>query len=407
MAPQSAHQTRRAVLRSVAATSLVALPGVAGAASNAPVDWASPRWGADPSGVKDSTVAIQAAVNFAQANNYPLKPTPGTYLVSSEIKVSTGTTFYLDGRNCAIKYNGPYPFITSPATPDTGIPTANAPGPMRGSVFYVTIELRYSIIKDIKLLNARFGVSFLANNQKWTFQRVTFSSCNTGVFMYAGCLAFTFSSCVTLEKTNNLFIGAATCYIKGNPYGGPGIDVAFCDALYVGNESDGVGSLTCDINSHWDSWFQSSILQPTVGSYTIAGNNYTYPYPLTDAVCNPSGRPIYMPFRNPRTCYQFNMTRLDNGFQCAGGWAIINTAITQLRIDHLTFEGMFEGAPSGTPWFIFGSFFTGVVIDLNTEENVAPSDVGHPFARVTGAGGASDASALTYIACKLTPAINH
>jgi hypothetical protein len=394
----AAASTSSGVDQTYTLSQIAAAVGAAG--GGIPVNWASSQFGADPTGNTDSTAAIQAAVNYAQANGYPLHPTPGTYTISAEIIVSGGTFFYLDGHNSTIYYNGSYPFISGSAPAAiTSYPTASVPGPMAGSCFYVVTDVRYSRVLNLQVQNARFGFSFYTYHQRWTWENVRFYNCNCGVFVYAHSLAFTFSNCYTLGQTSNLFIGSATCYDSGNPFVVGGVeDVGGTDAFFLVNDL-GYGVYSCTANRAWDTWFQNSILQPTVLSYA-AGNasGALWPYSTTnDALSFPSGRAIYMPFRNARMCFQVTIRNMDNGGAPSfGGWGIINSNISQCFISGAVQEDMFNGYGSGlpngltnaqTPWWVFGSFQDGGVFEnMNTEWDTAP-DNGHPFARMTGAGG--------------------
>lgn len=358
-------------------------------------------FGAAGDGTTDDAAAITSALSYMDAAEAPMLFPAGTYALASEV-IFGGSYMNLVAQGEAwLQRLGAGGYINSATAADLTYPTTTAPAPMRGSAIYCTTLIYYSVIDGITFSGFRFGVAFLTPHNSPTFRACTFDRCNVGVFCYQGSQNYQLIDCITQNGTGNLFVGSATCFPNATPY--VGLDNFYTDGLTLANEA-GYGSLQCDVNASFDTWFQASILRPATGTYTATVSNYVYPFAGADPCCNPSGRAIYAPFRAVRTCFFPIFRNVDLRGHSYGGIALINTSIYGLRIDGLQHELVFSGyagLPADAPWMTLGCTVNtvgGIVVNVSTETQ-GGSDAGHPFYRFTGSGAyGTQAEAITHLA---------
>lgn len=138
-------------------------------------------YGADPTGVADSTSAIQAAINFAIANaaaggyGLTIYLPVGKYLVSSTLTVSyAGTSFVRlvgEGYNSYIKYTGTGPCLSFTSPSFSSYATHN-----------LRFELQdFSVIGDNVVGSTGISLTYCSETR---LERVMVSNFDTGIYIY-------------------------------------------------------------------------------------------------------------------------------------------------------------------------------------------------------------------------------
>jgi len=363
------------------------------------------RYGADPTNTADCTTAFQSAVNVCTLAQVPIFVPTGTYYVAGTILVN-GAYFSISGEDqltttiTGYKAGTTSGFInsTNNPSPDTSYPTTTYPGPMSGSLFYCVTLVYYSQISNLTLDNYKFGFAFLNPFNGPTFTKVRGTAAiNALVFCYQGCQNYNYVDCGS--NGGPIHISSATCYPAGSPYAG--FDNYYTDGFsYTSTNTKTQSGIA---NSYFDSWFQNSILRPTVPSVNVASSGYVYPFSTSSTICKPSGWAIcYMPFRNQRDSYGFTLNSPGLEFCGTYGMGVLNTSVWQGVINGYEWEP--ASVNTLAEHFVFGSIHSLIVENVTTTLGGTPQV---PFYILTGQAYNTgltvvDNTNTTFINCGIT-----
>ena len=344
--------------------------------------------------IQDLTAAIQTAVNTQKQIFFPA----GTYKTTSPIIVN-GSYFNIYGVEGKTIITGTG-YISSTTSSDVSYPTTTNPGPMSGSCFYLTTLIYYSNIASISFSGYKFVCAYLNPHNSPRFVDCSYSSCNAFVFCYTGSQNYTYDTIYGNGNCGPVHISSATCFPLGTPYSGT--DNFYTDGFTFTN-SNGSLSPTGITNTYFDTWFQDSILRPTIGSYAANTVNYIYPFATSTVECKPSGWALaFVPMRNTRGIIGLEITDVDVRGGADYGTALFNSAVYAAYINNYVWE---NNASIALQHYVIGS-----VVELSVS-NITTSLSGNPqipFIKYTGhlqtlAGGVLDNSQTVFISCSITP----
>ena len=141
--------------------------------------WVSVKnFGAKGDGVTDDTAAIQAATNYAVANNVPLYAPKGVYLLSSTVNLTGLSTLFGDGKSMTsfVSNNVLAPIfevggIFSPNYHDfaVGYGTLNTTGILTAICFNQTGNIRRGSIRRIQMAEAYYGWKSGGGGTTWLY----------------------------------------------------------------------------------------------------------------------------------------------------------------------------------------------------------------------------------------------
>jgi hypothetical protein len=302
------------------------------------------RWfGAVSGGTEDAAKAIRKTLAFV--TKQPVMPDiyipPGIFLIAETIKIDVPFR-RIFGEGLLVSGIKSAPPITSYIEPDKSPPSDSGFGHLDGACFYFSTLLYNAVIEGLSFRNFRFAMVWYTAHNSPCIKDCNFIACNVGALFYQGCQTTKFVDCAVAD-TNVLVIGAATCFDSQHPLRGR--DNFYCDGLTVVNSSKNRRHYV-PVNEAFDGWFRESILRPDVPSFSIHDipGGYLYPFDANSTVCLATGRLIYLPFRNPRLCFNLALKDLDLG-QLWRGLACINTTCTQGLIFNIDAEGLWAKAP--------------------------------------------------------------
>jgi len=248
------------------------------------------KWfGCIGNGTSDNVRPLQRAADSA----LPLWFSPGHYLLNP----ASGPVFV---RGVVVDWDGDYnttaivgsTYFNTTIPDDLSYPTANYPGPMSGSAFYWVSAVYSPKIKGISFENFSFVFGIINTPSTPTFEGCYYINCNCFTFWYLACQIPVFRSVIGAGAlTGPLLIAGSTAAPVGSPYAGHGAYTFYIQSIiYEGNSTSfGAGHT----NAAFDTWFQNSILRPTVSN--APGNPGTgttiidYTYPSSSLECRPSG----------------------------------------------------------------------------------------------------------------------
>lgn len=322
------------------------------------------KWfGCVGSGLVEEGPSLQLAVD----SNLPLWFPPGFYLVdASPVFVNSAYVDWLGVKEQSWLIGNSLIIPGSTPADDLTYPSDTYVGPMSGSCFYWVSTVYYPKIKGLSFRNFKFGVSYLNTPNTPVFEDCYYINCNAFTFFYKNCQIPTFISVTAAGPyAGPLLIASSTAAPVGSPWAGQGAYTWFIQSIiYEGNGAAFGGGKK---NAAFDTWFQNSILRPTVANAPGNANTGTtlaevYPYAITDLECQPSGFMFYVA---GRVCPGADLIahNLYLSFGGESGCAMINTNVN-ISIDYYSIE--YEGA-SFPSHFILGSS-NGVVISNTTTE---------------------------------------
>lgn len=348
------------------------------------------QFGAKTDGT-DATSAVQAAFNFMSNSFISLDFGEDVTYTLNDSLTYDGTYFDIRGKRVTIAGNiTAYPRITSTTTADLTYPTSKTSmGCLRGCAIFFDSLVYYPVIEGITFSNYRFGLAYNTPHNSPLFKSVAFTSCNVGIICYNGSQNYKLNG-VRDSGCDVLWISSATAFPADHP--NVGNDNYYTDGLTYDAQGNPAALGSHAINAYFDDWFVSSILRPSATS-TVAGFSGTYKdstgtlYADSDAMCRPSGRAFFIPFRNVRMCFGAFFNGLDMRGTSYRGAVLINTSITTLDIIAPKFEGVFGASEPDTtyPFFYVGSVLAGHAstgdIDIS-----GGTDDGHPLINYTSRG---------------------
>jgi hypothetical protein len=210
-------------------------------------------FGADSTGVTDSTAAFQAAIEAAQLSARPVYVPAGFYLITDTLDIYNGTqitgdTNFSYGQGFGrLVYATTITFTPATAKPlfDYSWKTAPSPGP----VFHTSLENLFLAGTDPT--KATFGLK-LQNVIYANFKNLTFENFNTGIYC-RNTINNRFQNCFISDATYVCvdYVGEAEttdvwdqCTFFGSPVGvrfnGPAVGVRFDNCLWEQIESYGM-----------------------------------------------------------------------------------------------------------------------------------------------------------------------
>jgi hypothetical protein len=371
-----------------------------------------------PDGVTDNADNLEFAVNIDYFGiAYPIKipfNTPslhlgkGIYYISRHITCETTLAIYGEPLKTWIMGNSSN-FISSSNAPaaDTSYPTITDPGPMSGSCFYNIAHGGSMIIKDINFLEFKFCVALLAPVAGPIFERIHYQSCNAFHFAYLGSQLGIFKDVTGQGGSGPITIQGSTCYPSDSPYVNPFLETFF-GAFTIQYESFTAGG--GHANSTFDTWFQDSILRPTVLSYnnlTLAGA--TYDFSATSPACTPSGFTLFFVasrtgFQGSNATYSFIVHPTRVVFGGDYGFGMYNNMLSASSITGYSFEYETLVYPAG--W----SYFYCAGIGSLTVENVQLDSLIYPYLTLLGGanastGGGTSAHGLNLVNSQISPVL--
>lgn len=305
-------------------------------------------YGATANGSTDDADAINACIAAASAAAGDSRPvmvmlqTGKTYRARPDaIFMKSNVT--LDGNGAVIQQTGSNGIINSGNNP--AVPAASdVTGQTAGAGItdnYGAGGVPYGIkIRNITFVNYRYAI--LTKCFSWPYsiyENLVFYDCNIGLFAYQGAQVYKMFNCYSTGSVGGTtFVGSATGFASGHPYGGGSNDNYFTDGFTY----DGSGATnrdSCHLNATFDAWFKNAILRPTVASFG-AGHTSGWVFPFTDSdTLGVSGRNIYIPQRNGRNTFSPIIRRLDSE-QCDRGAVLIGNPI-RCDIANVAGENMF------------------------------------------------------------------
>lgn len=326
----------------------------------------------------DDATALDKAVAAMQHLHAPLHLT-GAYAPARTVVVGGGYVQFIgegasfDGRNEAAGR------IDGPTAPDLRYPTATDPGPLRGACFYFTSTVYYSKFSGLTFQGFRYALAFLEAHNSPTFNECEFLYCNVGIMCYQGSQNYNLLNCRG-AALGVAFVGSATCFPLGSPYAGS--DNYYTDSFRWQNVG-GYGSFTTQVQPAFDQFFVASILRPGVGSCPGGRKNVLYadgsgrPYGDRSFYAQPTGRVVFLPFRNGRGCNTLTFDNIDVRGPSPRGLALINTEVTQLYLGGVAWERVDDRQPAGVAVFQFGSIKAGQYNPALVNDNA--TSPGHPL----------------------------
>jgi len=335
--------------------------------------------------VTDNSDLLEFALNL-DLFGYPSQlalSTPPLYLEEGEFYVSRPITctasLILKGiTNRTWIVGSSANFIATSSTPATDIsyPTITDPGPMSGSCFY-WVSSGTIIIEDVNFIQFKFCVAMQRASSYPVFNRITYQSCNAFYFAYAGSQSGTFHDVAGKGNSGPITISGSTCFPADSPYVNPYLVGYF-----------GVGKITQDsfmiggghANVAFDTWFQDSILQPAVLSYSNLNlPGVLYNFATTSPACTPSGFALF--FVAARIGYigvpgtqSFEIGDIRIAFGGDYGFGMYNSSIVGSTITGYNFEYETLVRSAGWSHFYFASITSLVVenVELNNNETIYP-----------------------------------
>lgn len=342
----------------------------------------------------DDAQALDRAVAAMQYLHVPLHLT-GTYAPTRTVVVGgTYVQFIGEGATFSGKSEATGRIDRS-TPPDLSYPTATDPGPLRGACFYFTTTVYYSKFVGLTFQDFRFALAFLQTHNSPTFNECAFNYCNVGIVCYQGSQNYSLLNCRG-TVLGAAFIGSATCFPPGSPY--VGIDNYYTDGLRWQNVG-GYGSFSTQVQADFDRFFIASILRPNTPSFPAHDKNVLYvdgsgrPYGDESFYAQPTGRVIFLPFRNVRGCNTLTIDNIDVRGRSPRGLALVNTEITQLLLGAVGWERAGDKQTSSVAVFQFGSIKAGQYNPALINDDVTA--LGHPLMEVMRRGGAGGMSLLT------------
>ncbi len=342
----------------------------------------------------DDALALDKAVAAMQLLRVPLHLT-GTYAPARTVVVGgpyvqfIGEGVVFSGKSEAARR------IDGPTPPDLRYPTAADPGPLSGACFYFTRTVYYSKFVGLTFQDFRYALAFLQTHNSPTFNECAFNFCNAGIVCYQGSQNYSLLNCRGVAL-GTAFIGSATCFPQGSPYAGT--DNYYTDGFRWQNVG-GYGSFGTQVQADFDRFFVASILRPSAPSFPGPNKNVLYadgsgrPYGDNSFYAQPTGRVVFLPFRNGRGCNTLTIDNIDVRGVSPRGLALVNTEITQLLLGAIGWERAGDKQASRVAVFQFGAIKAGQYNPALINDDVTA--LGHPLMEVTRRGGAGGVSRLT------------
>jgi hypothetical protein len=276
----------------------------------------------------------------------------------------------------------------SAPAPDLSYPTNSRIGPLDGCAIFVAEPAYYMVVANIDFYDGRFGICYLNDPNSPVHRNLRFNHMNAGVFYYLGCQNARYYNCGG-APLGVLHISSATAFPSGHP--NIDNDNYYSDNCTFTNEW-GFNSFGIEVHAAFDRWFRDSIFRPTVVS-RVQGSASTYndaegrAYPIDSPCCLPTGRLIYMPYRNLRICFSLIIKGQDSrGPGMTRGYAYVGTEVKSLTLEGNQYEQLFESlAPDDTSAALMtvGSITSGSIAE---QAQLSYIDLMHPFVAYTGRG---------------------
>lgn len=357
---------------------------------------ASFRNNADASKRTD-TQMVQAAVDYAVANNVPLyQQAPLTVWLTESIWVSNWVDWnapglMLRGDNMNTKR------VDANSPTNTTLPnvTTRTAGNAAGSAFIFIGSYRNLRVRMAGAYNFRFVF--------YTTDALNAPTWDGGDYSYNNCVAYAMQGCqgykflgITAVAFGVLLIGGATCFPAGEPWTAGSADNVYCDNPTVDNSGAIYGTISPRINADFDKWFINSFQRPGLKTYGDPNRGRYFTAPNTDDTSLASELPrdhwarqctgmmIYCPQIHRRRTNSATVKNLDIRGGCERGIGFFGFEISELNVEGIHWERQGEPGYANVPAFRVGSLMPGQGGYINpvtiSEDTTATTSAGkHPL----------------------------
>lgn len=300
------------------------------------------KFGAVGDGVTSDAAAFQSAIDNATAH-YDATGA-GSVITGAARKYRIDTTLLTTGY---ITYDFPGSQFIGPIT---GADVISASLPTIPAATDVAGQIAGACFSDAGT-GTIYGVTFkgmvfngfrhaVLSRAAWNhpvFEGVRFVSGNCGFFAYQGCQQPLFRN-IGASSMNTIVMAGVTAFVAGHPYAD--MDNYYCDALHFSTDGQEVA---CVANANWDSWVEQALLRP---SDTSQVTGFSGTYAPTGTFLKASGRIIYVPMRNTRSTYKWNIGPL-HSYYCPRGAVLTRRPLNAVFHD-ISGEQMFGDAAVNT-----------------------------------------------------------